>query len=250
MYHNIRILLILILLFSVVIGQRPLNNQIGISIETSDELRGFYDDVMDNLAYDVTKTINSQFSNDSTSYTWGQHSYYIKSSFHKIDLSRMIIYPTVIGSYGTKSLYYSNANYYSTHYMEKSHAYIGVSPILQLFRKEYSTPFHFNLVPQVGYSVVKISGATRQSVKVRNLRGGLGASLQIKLNKKRQPDKRFEGISVESGVLYDYHLDGQQYWGRIYGESVNTAYDRRIRYPAGLLLFYFNIGYVIKRTWE
>lgn len=242
--------MILIILFSVVIGQRPLNNQIGISIETSDELRGFYDDVMDNLAYDVTKIINSQFSNDSTSYTWGQHSYYIKSSFHKIEFSKSILYPTIVGSFSTKRLYYSTANYNSPSLMKKTHAYLGVSPILQLFRKEYSSPIHFNVVPQFGYSLVKIAGATSKNVEAHNLRGGLGVSFQIKMNKKRQPLKRFEGISIESGLIYDYHINGQQNWGKIYGESVNSAYDRRIRYPASLSMFYFNVGYVIKRTWD
>lgn len=151
----------------------------------------------------------------------------------------------LIGRLGYREFDFGNI-YGERVYAIQSQAYIGISPQWQINTKEYSSRFHVNIFPEIGLSSVRINGTSAKNVSVKNIKAGLGASLQIKLNNKRKVDSQFQGLSFGAGFTFEHHLKGNQLFGRVYGESIGEPYDRRIRYPTGLYLFYFNVGHILK----
>lgn len=241
--NNVLVFILITLLFA----EKTINHEVTLFLETSQELIDFNRAIERTLHYDVTKDINSSRENSNSNSAALQYGLQIKSAFAMKRFKRAILYPTIIGKVNFKNMSFSTTSHWTSSSAYRSNLYLGLAPQLQLFNINYDSPMHFNIIPQVGLAGTKISGATDKDVKVIGAKAGLGATFQIKTNKKREKTRKFEGISLGTGFTYEHHLKGNQKFGRVYGETVGMAYDKTVSLPTGLYLIYFNIGYTIKK---
>lgn len=217
-----------------------------ISVETSPLLIDYYNDITKTLCFDITKkTENSleQFFLDDckTNINWQG-----KISWFTVELHRSLLIPSFIWEFGQRTITISSDKHIATASMSKAQSYTGFAPIWQFSSKDIRKTGHLLLSPQIGVAHVNITGSTDENTNLKTLRYGIGLIVQSKLN-TTQKEMKFFGFTAETGITIDHYLTGVRSFGRVYGEKIGLAYDRRVLYPKDIYLYYFNLGFVIKR---